>query len=89
MCNLGMVEDLFHLVMECGHYTDIRQCMFDEIRMGVTYDSWQHFETLSDKLVYYILLGMCYPLLQFDMWSLRTISCQSIRKMYIRRTLMV
>ena len=85
LCPADVVEDLFHLVMQCEHYADLRQGMLDKIKLGVTYQSWCHIETLPPRILYYILIGMCYPVSYGDLWIMRTISCQSIRKIYMRR----
>ena len=67
MCKLAHVEDLFHLVMECEHYDDIRKLMFEKISMGISYENWDHLQSLPTRIVYYILLGKCYPISMYNL----------------------
>ena len=85
LCDSGAVEDTFHLVIDCTYYNDIRRTMFDKVEHSVSPETFALLESLPVKIVYYVLMGMTYPMPYRDLWATRSIVCQGIKKMYERR----
>ena len=85
MCDLGEIEDLFHMVIGCTYYNGLRKEMFERLENCLSPETYNSFERLPLKVMFYILLGMsfCFPF--SDLWTLRVISCQGVRKMYEHR----
>ena len=85
LCVSGQVEDLFHMLIDCTHYNDIRTGLFNRIEHSVSEETYKLLDSLPVKIVYFILMGMSFPINFEDMWKIRCISCQGVAKMYNRR----
>ena len=85
VCTDNIVEDLYHMVMSCTLYEDIRTAMMAEIYRGVSDENKCLLDTMSSKLLFHVLLGMNYPLTDYEIWQVRYYSCQGVYKMYKRR----
>ena len=82
LCNGGEVEDLFHMVMNCIVYRDIREMLFQNLHNELTEESFRTLVSLPTRIIFYIIMGMDFPLCRGDIWRVRCISCRFVSKMY-------
>ena len=85
LCDQGQVETLYHMVMCCEHYEDIRTDMMNRIYGNILPEHQETLQALNGDLFFYILMGLEFPISDGGLWSIRYISCQGINKMYRRR----
>ena len=79
-CNSGKVEDLYHFVVECSKWRQVRECMFRTIDLSI--DSQSQWHLLSQKMKFYLLFGLDYPLPSEELFAIRYASCVHVLKMY-------
>ena len=87
-CTEGVIENLFHFVMICEHFSEKRLYLHATLEQNLTVESKQELQALPEETFFLILMGMEYPLNQTDLWLLRYVSCQSIHSMYCERARM-
>ena len=85
LCPSGQVEDLFHILIDCTYYNDLRRSLFEKLECSLSQETYTLIDSLPVRIVYYILMGMNYPISYHDLWKLRCISCQGVSQMYNRR----
>ena len=79
-CDSGKVEDLYHFVVECSKWKEVRGCMFRTIDQSIDIQSEWHM--LSLKMKFYLLFGLEYPLPPDELFAIRYSSCVHVLKMY-------
>ena len=84
-CNLNCVEDVKHFVMKCHSSADIRQAMFENIFSEISADSRITMHSLSDDMVFYVLMGLDFPISGQDRNLIRVNSAFHINTMYKQR----
>ena len=85
ICNLNIIEDLFHLIMGCSAYQPIRENMLHDIAKVLCYSSRQKWNSASHHIQMLICMGMEFPVTSEEIWSIRFLSCVYINRMYAKR----
>ena len=85
ICNTQVTEDLYHFVMECRRWNQLRNYMLNTIDQALSPDTLNHWQSLSNKMRFLILLGLDYPLPLEELMIIRYTSCVHILKMYRQR----
>ena len=70
-------KDLYHVVMACVHYGDIRLETFNRIHNGMLPESRQLIRDIPQKNLFYILMNTEYPVLLEGLWHIRCNTCKS------------
>ena len=84
-CNDNSIEDVKHFVIYCNVYNVIRHELFQCIDMSVTFESREVFQSLSEVMMFNIIMGMDYPISDQDLLAIRYISAYYIHNMYKQR----
>ena len=64
--------------------------MFDKVERAVGCETFALLDSLPVRIVFYILMGMAYPMPYKDVWAIRSVVCQGIKKMYeLRQTVLL
>ena len=85
ICNNGQIEDVAHMVMDCAHYVDIRNTMYEKLQSCLQQEAERILLSLPVRIRFYILMGLDYPPLLDSVWDIRYFACQGIKRMYDRR----
>jgi len=85
-CELQEIENEEHFVMRCSSFSLIRQDMFASILNNVSVQTRDVLNNIPVNILFYILMGMSYPIFESDIMLIRTISSFHVNKMYKRRS---
>ena len=85
LCNAEEVEDTYHFLMTCDVFSGYRQEMLTSISQGVTTNTMNELCQLSDLMLFYIFMGLEYPICTDDLFTIRSICCITIHRMYSLR----
>ena len=83
LCNNGRIEDVYHMVMDCAPYVEIRNTMHEKLHSCLQQDTERTLLYLPDMIKYYILMGLDYPFAAEALWDIRYFSCQGIKRIII------
>ena len=82
LCPSGSVEDVRHFVINCTYFENTRLEMITKIENCLCEESKNLFITLSNDLIFYILLGMDYNFTPKELYNIRKIAVNTINRMY-------
>ena len=85
LCRSNVVESNYHFIMECSAYTSLRSELFNNIHTILSNESFINYRSLSDKMIFYILLGLDYPFERGELEAIRCCSAYYLHKMYCIR----
>ena len=85
-CELQELENEEHFVMRCSSFSFIRQNMFESIFNNVAVETRDVLNNIPVNIVFYILMGMTYPICENDIMLIRIISSFHVNKMYKSRS---
>lgn len=74
-CNLDVVEDLYHFIIECPKFNISRNEMHEKIYLNLSTNGKVLWNKLSGYVKAPILLGMEYPFEFNDLCTIRILSC--------------
>ena len=84
-CDSNEVEDTLHFVLRCSKFHAIRLLLLHSIVHNLSIEGHRIWSELSELMVFYILLGLEYPLPHQDIYIIRYLSCVHIHRMYRAR----
>ena len=84
-CNNRATEDVYHFIIECPKWANIRSNMLRTIEMLLPEDILEQWSSLSNGMKLYILMGLEYPFPCELICAIRYVSCVHIQKMYNAR----
>ena len=59
LCNLDVIEDMYHMVMDCTYYYDLRRIMEDKLASCILTDTMDIISQMPNNSVY---MGMDFPI---------------------------
>ena len=84
-CTLHVVEDLYHFVVECPKFADLRDKLHVLINENISIENVTTMHNLSEYMKFLIFVGLDFPLKGCDIWVIRYYSCIYLNNMYVRR----
>ena len=72
LCNLGVVEDAAHFILQCPHFSDQRNVLLSNVRFGLSDEGKILWDDLEVIMKMYVLLGMDFPFQADDLLHIRT-----------------
>ena len=85
VCDSNSVESLFHFIMRCSHFNHFRIELNNKLRKSVSLQTVRSLEAIPEETLFYVLIGMDYPIETQDLLVIRRISCQVFYSMYKER----
>ena len=84
-CQLCEVEDLFHLVMSCTTYYEIRSEFFQDIENVLSPASVYNFLILPKSMKFLLIMGLEFPYGDSELLNFRKLAVYYVNKMYRKR----
>ena len=82
LCDSGQMEDTYHFVMSCNVHSNARLRLLESICQNVSCQTINVLTQLSDQMLFYIFMGLEFPLCLEDKISIRSLCCISVHRMY-------